>query len=294
MSGNGSPRPLSVIAAHSGLGAGNHGTGAAPQSLSVAGLRQWIVQSGRDCDWHDIVQTSGPAADRVDRVALIALDVNTTVQLAVQAGRQFLVIGGDHSIAIGSWSGVANALGPGRRPGLVWLDAHLDSHIPETSPSGNWHGMPVAHLLGAGHPKLVGLAAQPPALDARSLALVGARSFEPAEPLFLAQAGVRQFPMTEIRSRGLDQCFADALDIARRSAHFGVSIDLDVVDPVEAPGVGSPVPGGITADEIVAILSGLARTDGFAGLEIVEFNPSRDVGDRTLDLVRRIVQSAFG
>ena len=290
--------PIAVIAAHSGLGAGDPRTGQAPDALARAGLPLMLARMGRLASWQDISGFSGMlvmnAAARLEAVAHMASDVSQAVEQAVQSGAQPLVLGGDHSIAAGTWSGAANALGPGGRLGLIWLDAHMDAHVPETTPSGNWHGMPVAHLLGHGVPELTGLSRYGPALHPENICLIGVRSYEPGEARLLERLGVRVIAAEEVARRGFDACFAEALAIAcHRTDGFGVSIDLDVFDPVDAPGVGSPVAGGLRPAPVLRTLDGLSNATGFLGLEIAEYNPARDRSGKTARLANDLVGAVF-
>ncbi len=296
--------PLSIIAVHSGAGARDPGTAAGPRALRAGGLEAWFSELGIACRWDDVVITASPAStvkegqesnemSRLDRVADAARQVSEIVEREVRAGHRFLVIGGDHSIAVGTWSGVSNALSDTAEFGLVWLDAHLDSHVPETSPSGNWHGMPVAHLLGHGEGRLAAIARNRPAVSGDKLVLVGVRSFEPEEPRLLKLEGVRCISMADILEHGATACLSEALSIGRRGSWFGISIDVDVLDPRIAPGVGSPVPDGLGEADLISMLRGIAKTEGFVGLELAEFNPARDVGERTRDLIHRLLIAAF-
>jgi len=292
------PAPVTVIAAHSGLGAGDPRTRSGPRVLDHAGIKDLLAQSGRATGWLDV--SGGPQDPRKDpaarlaAVADIASAVAWAVERSLRSGANTLVLGGDHSIAAGTWSGAANALGPNGRLGLIWLDAHMDGHVPETTPSGNWHGMPVAHLLGQGVPELTRLARFGPALRPENLCLIGARSYEPGEARLLEQLGVRVIMADEVAARGFAACFAEALAIAGDGTDgFGVSIDLDAFDPSQAPGVGSPVAGGLATKPAIAGMAGLSHAPGFLGLEIAEFNPARDIGGKTADLVAGLVKAVF-
>ena len=292
------PAPVTVIAAHSGLGAGDPRTGLGPRALDPSGILDSLAKPGRATGWLDV---SGSSTDsrkdpdaRLAGVASAASAVASAVERSLKSGAQTLVLGGDHSIAAGTWSGAANALGRGSRLGLIWLDAHMDGHVPETTPSGNWHGMPVAHLLGHGVPELTGLARFGPALRPENLCLIGVRSYEPGEARLLQLLGVRVIMADEVAARGFAACFAEALEIASNGTDgFGVSIDLDAFDPRQAPGVGSPVAGGLATKPAIASMAGLSYAPGFLGLEIAEFNPARDIGGKTADLVARLVESVF-
>jgi arginase len=201
-----------------------------------------------------------------------------------------LVLGGDHSCAIGTWKGIARALAPRGPLGLVWLDAHLDAHTPATTPSGMLHGMPVACLLGHGDPRLALDRRQ--ALDPRRICMVGARSFEAEEAALLNRLGVRVFPMRELKRRGLGEVMEEALAIARDGAGgYGVSLDLDALDPRDAPGVGIAVRGGIRASELRRALARLGRDPALGALEIAEYNPYCDRNGVTARLVAEIIES---
>lgn len=295
--------PVDIIAVHSGAGAGDARTAFGPAALSVAGALVPLEKSGLAAGWTDVgyppkLYAKSGAAPRADGKFRAVLRAARQTALAaggaVRRGGKFLVLGGDHSIATGTWSGAANALG-GRGPlGLVWIDAHMDSHTPATSPSGNWHGMPLAHLLGAGAKELVALATRPPALEPAHVCLLGVRSFEAAEADFLARLGVRVISMAQMHGPGVAAAIADAIGyVSRGTAGFGVSIDLDAIDPSDAPGVGLPVPGGMAGAEVAAALAGIAQKPGFLGLELAEYNPARDQGGKTLNLIRAILSAVF-
>jgi arginase len=210
-------------------------------------------------------------------------------------GERFLVVGGDHSCAIGTWSGVADALRPSGALGLIWIDAHMDMHVPETSHSGAINGMPVAALLGHGASQLTSIARSGAAIDPRHLCLIGARSFEPEEVEFAQRHGVRVIDMPEVKRRGLKAVLAEAHAIATRgTAGYGVSLDLDAFDPAEAPAVGTPAPGGIRAADFLAPWRALTRAQACVGIEIVEYNPGRDRAGCTAQLMRDLVLAWAG
>ena len=197
---------------------------------------------------------------------------------SLRRGRLPCVLGGDHSCAGGTWAGVARSLRG--ELGLIWIDAHMDSHTPGTSHSGRLHGMPLAWLLGQDDDPLYGLASG--VVEPEHVALIGVRSFEPEEEERLARLGVRVFHIEEVRGRGLGAVFADALAIATAgTAGFGISIDLDVVTPEEAPGVGTPVPGGITGRELAEALRRIGGRPDLLALELVEYAPRLDPDRRS-------------
>lgn len=227
--------------------------------------------------------------DTIARVAdLLANEVDVTLRDDARA----IVLGGDHSIAIGTWKGVARALSP-QRFGLVWFDAHMDAHTPETSPSGNIHGMPLAVLFGRGDLRLVGVARAGAVLDPTRTVLVGVRSFEPPERELLDSLGVRVITMNEIRKRGPRHAIAEAFErVSYANTSFGVSIDLDVIDPRIAPGVATPVEGGLSASAIVDAVHHAVADPRCVAIEIAEFDPSRDRHGRTVALARTLVDIA--
>lgn len=256
------------------------------------GLIERLAARGADVALQAMLEPHYPALYRAlsDLQARLAREVADVLE----AGRFPIVLGGDHSCAIGTWSGAASALAEKGPLGLVWIDAHMDSHTRATSSSGRPHGMPLAALLGHGEARAI--AAQSAStvleghLDPRYVCLVGVRSHEPEEAELLARLGVKVYGQDEVDARGVALVLADAVSIARSAAAgYGISVDLDAVDPGEAPGVGTPVAGGIGARELVAALGACCRDAGYTALEIVEYNPHRDVDNRTARLVEDMI-----
>jgi arginase len=202
----------------------------------------------------------------------------------------FVTIGGDHTSAIGTWSGISSSLEPNRL-GLLWIDAHPDSHTFETTPSGNLHGMPVAVLLGKGEPSLINLCNMAPKILPENVCILGARSFEPDEIKLLQKLSVKIYYMEEIRDRGFLPVFLEALNkIKQNSVGFGISLDLDAIDPEQAPGVSTPVDGGINLAELYPAIDLVAKDPLCLAAEIAEFNPSRDKDHKTEKLITTILQ----
>lgn len=207
----------------------------------------------------------------------------------------FLVMGGDHSSAIGTWSGVKQALASRAHLGLIWIDAHMDSHTPETSPSGNIHGMPLAALLGYGNPALTQLMDPSAKLLPEHVCLIGIRSFESGEADLLKNLSVRIFFMDEVKQRGLAAVFAEALSIVQKNTTaFGVSIDLDGIDPHEAPAVGTAAAGGLSAAALCEALATISDKEKFLGAEIVEFNPHHDNNHLTEEVIYQLICAING
>lgn len=199
-------------------------------------------------------------------------------------------LGGDHSISIGTVSGVASA----GRTGAIWVDAHSDFNTPEISPSGNVHGMPLATLTGRGHPSLTGIGGQSPALRPEDVVIIGLRSVDPAERELLVEAGVKVFTMSDIDAHGIHNAARWALEELSHLDRIHLSFDLDVVDPQTAPGVGTPVRGGLTYREAHLLMERLHDSRALSSLELVEVNPMLDVRNQTAELAVELLGSAMG
>ncbi|MPY70427.1 MAG: arginase [Alphaproteobacteria bacterium] len=284
---------VALIGVACGLGARDSGCGDGPAALRAFGLHRRLADAGIGLLKDRTLAVAGLAG--ADAVADICRLVARLTADAVAANARFAVVGGDHSCAAGSWAGAADALAARGPLGLIWVDAHMDSHTPETTPSGTLHGMPVAALLGCGGAALTGIARRVPALDPAHLCLVGVRSFEPEEPALLDSLGVRVFRMEDIRRLGLAAVIREASAIALDgTAGAGISIDLDAIDPGAAPGVGSPVPGGLDAGELVDAMARIGRDPRFIGCEIAEYNPALDDGCRTAEIAVRLLEAFLG
>lgn len=218
----------------------------------------------------------------------------SSIEHSVKQGSRFAVIGGDHSCAIGTWSGAAQALKNQKGLGLIWFDAHMDAHVPDTSPSGALHGMPLAYLLGEGGKPFDGILRQGSILAPQNICLIGVRSFENAEAGLLESHGVKVYKMDEVKRRGLKEIVTEAVKhVSAQTSGFGISIDMDVFDPVDAPGVGSPERDGLLAKEFVDVAHLFASDPQFIGAEIVEFNPYRDRNRKTEWLVYKLLKRLF-
>lgn len=208
--------------------------------------------------------------------------------------RHFVVIGGDHSCAMGTWSGAAKAVRNKGGLGLIWIDAHMDCHTPESSPSGAIHGMPLAALLGFGPKCLTNIGFDACKIMPENLCLIGVRSFESMEADLLRDLGVRVYLMEEIHNRGLSSVFQEAMAIVERnSVAFGISIDLDAITPEQAPGVGTPVEGGLKHKALCQCLTLVAGKSKFLGLEIAEFNPRLDKNSMTANVILDLLEAGF-
>lgn len=295
------------------LGASRRGVDMGPSALRVADLARRLEALGHVVERDDDVAAPIPevllhdAADRPGPVSTFLPAITTTCSAlaritadTIANGAIPLTIGGDHSIAAGSIAGAAVALAQrGERLGVVWLDAHGDVNTPGSSASGNVHGMPLAHLLGHGDPMLAGISSSlggpSPALLPQHVALVGVRDLDEPERRHLREWGVATFTMRAIDERGLRSVMQDALAIAGRgTGGVHVSMDLDWVDPVNAPGVGTAVAGGATYREAHLAMEIVADSGRLTSLDVVEVNPVLDTQNRTAELAVGLVLSAFG
>ena len=284
------PRKVEIIGVALGHGAPDPRCAEAPAALRAAGLLPRLLAAGIDATWHATLRpTAANSRLPLTAVAQVARDLARHAGESISRGCLPLVLGGDHSCAIGTWKGIARAM-PGPL-GLIWLDAHLDAHTPETTESGRLHGMPLACVLGHGDASLTGIAGGA-RLDPRHVCLIGVRSYEKGEAALLRRLGVRIFPMREIKLRGLDEVLREAREIVcNGTAGYGISFDLDAIDPGEAPGVGSPIPRGLAVADVISALAQHASDPALRGLEIVEYNPYLDRDAQTMALVPAIAKA---
>ncbi|ODU04826.1 MAG: arginase [Thiobacillus sp. SCN 63-1177] len=278
-----SSRKIIIIGAASGAGAPDAATAEGPDALRH--YRVFHDTPLQHVEWDAILRVPRAAQDTpLHAVRALGERLAAEVERVLQAGNFPLVVGGDHSCAIGTWSGVHRVLADQGPLGLIWIDAHMDSHTFATTPSGQIHGMPLAVLLGHGEAALTSIDGAEAKLRPEHVCLIGVRSYEAGEAALLHGLGVRVFEMDEVRRRGLATVFDEALAIVGQgTAGFGVSVDLDALDPEEEPGVGTPVPGGLRRAELAAALSRLRGDPCFVAMEIVEYNPRRDRGHATAE-----------
>jgi arginase len=294
-----SKREIAIIGATLDLGQGRRGVDMGPSAIRYAGLEERLASLGYDVRDHGNVETAVPEATAVrDESARFLPEIKETcVRIAAKvveesnAGAMPLVLGGDHSVALGTLGGLASLHGTG---GVLWIDAHADVNTPETSPSGNVHGMPLAAALGLAGSQFESDAWPLPALDARRVALLGLRQADAGERMLLREAGVRVFTMSEIDRIGVERATREALDRISGPGFVHVSLDMDALDPEVAPGVGTPVRGGLTYREAHLALE-LVAESGLAGsLEVVEVNPILDRENTTALTAVELVASALG
>lgn len=297
-------RCVSVVTVSIDLGAGRRGVDMGPSALRIAGISEEIEKLGLEVNEIGTVtaggfETTEPGESRtrfLDEIHDVA--VRTCHMVLDGLGRDCLplTVGGDHSLSIGSVNAVASHYSvKGQRIGLIWADAHADMNVPATTPSGNIHGMSLAVLMGHGHPKLTGIAGEQPAVRPENVVLVGTRDVDPGERRLISELGIRVFTMSEIDERGLGSCFDEAMERAGSgTAGFHLSLDLDVLDPRFAPGVGTPVQGGLSYREGHLMCEKAARSGRLLSLEVVELNPVLDDRNHTARLAVGLVASALG
>jgi arginase len=292
-------QPVAVIGAPLDLGAGRRGVDMGPSAIRYAGLDERLREIGREVRDLGNVETPVPeAAAMGDERARYLKPVLQTcervaglVAHAAEDGLVPLVLGGDHSVALGTLGALASLYGPG---GAIWIDAHGDLNTPETSPSGNVHGMTLAATLGIAGPAFEHPAWPLPAVEPQRVALLGARSLDEGERRLLREAGIRVFTMSEIDRIGIERAVRESLDRVAGGGFVHVSFDMDVLDPSIAPGVGTPVRGGLTYREAHLALE-LVAESGLAGsLEVVEVNPILDRENTTALTAVELVASALG
>lgn len=298
------PREIEIIGCPVDLGAGRRGVDMGPSALRVAGLPRRLAALGhRVVDAGDIdvmipeTQDEGSATLRYKPAILSACDaLRAAVAQSLAAGRTPVVLGGDHSLAIGSFAGVSDHFArQGQSVGLIWFDAHGDFNTPETTPSGNIHGMALALLLGHGDPDLAGLGGRAPKASAQRTVLIGVRDLDPGERETLRRAGVTVFTIREVDERGMREVTREAIAIAGvRTAGIHVSFDLDVLDPEDAPGTGTPVEGGLSYREAHLAMEILADAASIVSVDLVEVNPILDTANQTGILAVELMQSLFG
>jgi arginase len=288
-----------VIGAPLDLGAGRRGVDMGPSAIRYAGLKSRIEELGRRyVDWGDVT-TAVPEASAVgdERVRFLPQIKETcervaeNVEHAVNEGFVPLVLGGDHSVALGTLGGLARSSGPG---GVLWLDAHGDVNRPGTSPTGNVHGMALAAALGLGGAEFESDAYPLPALESRRIALLGVRSLDPAEQELLRELDALVFTMSDLDRIGVEPAMREALEHVAGPGFVHVSLDLDVLDPEVAPGVGTPVRGGLSYREAHLAMELVAESDLVRSLEVVEVNPILDRENQTAQLAVELVASALG
>jgi arginase len=295
---------IRIIGVPMDLGQSRRGVDMGPSALRVAGLQSRLKQLGHTVE--DIGNLPVKQAEEqpygekrakyLNEIAETCRGLAEVTEQTLEEGFLPLVLGGDHSIAVGSCSGVSHFYRKqSKKIGYVWIDAHGDMNTPETSPSGNIHGMPLAALIGYGAPELVDLLGFKPKIEPRNVAIVGVRDLDAKERRLVKESGVHAFTMRDIDERGMREVMSEALRFAMDDmAGIAVSLDMDVIDPSDAPGVGTPVRGGITYREAHLAMEMIADSEAMVSLEVVEINPVIDLHNKTALLGVEMLLSALG
>jgi arginase len=298
------PQKIRIIGVPMDLGASRRGVDMGPSALRVAGLQARIKQLGHQVEDIGNISVKQPEemsygekrAKYLAEIADACKDLGAIVEKSLEESMLPVVLGGDHSIAAGTLSGIAAYFKKKEKKiGLIWLDAHGDINTPESSPSGNVHGMPLAAAMGYGAMELVELQGFKPKVEPQNISLVGIRDLDTQEKKLAKKSGVHVFTMRDIDERGMREVMSDALKYAMDDTDgISVSLDMDFVDPSDAPGVGTPVRGGVTYREAHLAMEMIADTEAMASLEIVEINPVIDEHNRTALLGVELVLSGLG
>ena len=288
-----------IIGAPLDLGAGRRGVDMGPSAIRYAGLAERLRALGVDCVDHGNVATAvaeatpeeNPRARFLPAIRATCERIAGEVGVALEDGRIPIVLGGDHSIALGTLGGLAARYGPGA---VLWLDAHGDLNTPETTPSGNVHGMPLAAALGRGGPGFESPSWTLPAVQLERVAVIGARELDPGERALIAELGLAVHSMSAIDRRGIEAVVSEALEGAAGAPFVHISLDMDGLDPEVAPGVGTAVRGGLTYREAHLAMELVAESGLLCCLEIVEVNPILDRQNATAALAVELAASVFG
>lgn len=297
-------KKATIIGVLMDLGADRRGVDMGPSAVRVAGLNERLETLGYEVTDAGNIPVRNPEmlpisdgrAKYLPEIAAACQKLADQVEAALEAGSTPIILGGDHSIAIGSVGGLsAFHHKQGKRVGVIWFDAHGDMNTPDTSPSGNIHGMPFAAILGHGAKDLTEISGFAPKVHPEDCVLIGARSVDPDEAVALKASGIRVVTMRELDERGMSAVMDEAMWLAsRNTAGFHVTMDMDFVDPDFAPGVGTPVPGGPTYRESHLAMEKVADSGKMLSFELTEVNPVLDISNKTAELGVQLILSAFG
>lgn len=286
------------------LGAGRRGVDMGPSAMRIAGIAERLRDLGHEIiDEGDItvvtpevLKVEDPKLRYLPEITKSVTRLANSVTEIMQTGDFPLVLGGDHSIAIGTIGGVARHLKKQQKKlGVIWVDAHGDMNTHQTSPSGNIHGMSFAAILGKGAKELTGIGGDEPKVEPENSVLVGAHNLDGKEQNLIKEAGISVFTMADIDRRGIYDVMSEAIEIASKNTDYlHVSLDVDALDPIVAPGVGTPVRGGLTYREAHTTMEIIANSERLCSLEVVEVNPILDVKNTTAEVAVELVESAFG
>lgn len=293
-------KKITIVGVPMDLGADRRGVDMGPSAIRYASVQEKLTGLGYDVkDRGNLVVPTPESYDvgenqlkYLSEITQVSNELATVLDEVIQTGHFPLVLGGDHSIAIGTIAGVAKHY---NRMGVIWFDAHGDLNTAETSPSGNIHGMPLAVSLGLGHPDLVQIGGFAPKVRPENVVVIGARDLDKGERMLIREQGIKVFTMHDIDRIGMGAVMEEALHIVTAGTDgVHLSLDLDGLDPHDAPGVGTPVVGGITYREGHLAMEMLAAADVLTSAEFVEVNPILDNGNRTAKAAVALIGSVFG
>lgn len=298
-------KKIRIIGFPSDLGASRRGVDMGPSALRIANIGPRLAQLGYDIEDVGNIPVavresiSKPTESKIKflpEITEAAKNVKEKVYQSLKDGKRPLVLGGDHSLAIGSIAGVTKYYAEKKKKiGLIWLDAHGDINTPETSASGNIHGMPLAHALGVGNKDLLAVGDSTPMVDPSKSVLIGIRDLDPEEKKAILDLGVRAFTMRDIDEMGMRNVIQEAIRVATNgTVGFHLSFDVDSMDPSFGPGVGTPVRGGLTYREGHLAMEILHDSNKILSMDITEVNPVLDISNQTADLAVEMALSAFG
>lgn len=296
---------IRIIGVPMDLGASRRGVDMGPSAVRYTDLRERIEKLGHQVEdsgnvpvpfREDAARGAQRGARYLGAITDVCSEVASRTRAALESGQLPVVLGGDHALAAGSVAGAAAHLATkGQRLGLIWVDAHGDLNTPATSRSGNVHGMPLAALLGHGDKAMSGIAGSEAAVRPGDVALVGLRDLDQPERTHIRKWGLSAFTMRALDERGVRAVLEEAIAVATRdTAGLWVSFDMDVIDPEEAPGVGTAVPGGMTYREAHLAMEMFADTGKLMGIDVVEVNPVLDERNRTAEIACELILSALG
>lgn len=293
-------RNIRIIGAPSDFGQGRRGVDMGPSAIRYAGLQEKLAQLGHQVEDLGNIPVPQPEMHHVtntnlkylNEVLAVCNTLYASVKEVMEAGYTPVILGGDHSISIGSVAGVAATKKPF---GVIWFDAHGDMNTDESTPSGNIHGMPLAANLGIGNRELLQVGGPSPKVKAENVVLVGARAIDDAEAKLIRESGIRVFSMPDIDRLGMARVMEEAIRIASDGTQgIHLSLDLDALDPMYVPGVGTPVNGGVTYREGHLAMEMISASDKLISVDVVEVNPILDEQNRTGRMAVELVESLFG
>lgn len=295
-------RNVAILGIPMDLGAGRRGTDMGPSALRLARLGPALKSLGHDVtDLGNVTVSQAEAGERLQPGSSSARFLSQIIEactlayeelISLEAGTLPLSLGGDHSVAMAT---VAAAFhGPTNCSAVVWIDAHADLNTPASSPSGNVHGMPVAQLLGLGEPDASEIWGGGVLLKPEQLVYIGLRSLDPQEREYISELGIRAYSMTDLDRLGMARVFEETREYLEPFANWHVSLDADAVDPLHAPGVGTPVPGGLTYREAHLLMESLAASGRIASVDLVEVNPILDSRNQTAETMKGLALSLLG